>query len=714
LVLLLVRPGEIRSTGFGEPDRWIDQECKTVLQAPDFYFEFEVKRLAAELKPQWKALPPKAGNEKEEASDYDDQTEAADLADYEAALQSGAIKPEDPAKARDAHEIARAFLQTPGANAVGEDDPAADLSKLPTPISSEFPSEFADYHRGAYWFRQKQYAEAAKSWEALLARPPAERTYRSVWAAFMLGRAAFYQQHWDGACTWFQKAREFAQQGQHDGIGLAASSLGLEAQAHLEVDRFSEAARLFLEQQAAGDVSAVYSLRDVVASMFMKNYDLKKAVSDPILQRVVTSCCVAGLGPFSNWAYYEFESDTKAREEDASVKWLRALEEAGARNVRDADRVAWIAYSQGNFAKAARWLQRSNQETPHALWLRAKLQLREGKIDAAAKLMARVIQELPDQELETRSYVEGEFAQPVSAKGDLAMLKFTRGDYVAALKYFVDGGHSQDAAYLAEAILTTKELAAFLDREGAGADSAAATVAKTDEPEAEETLDDTPRNEAAEQRGYLIESLRTTLGQRFVRSGDFSQARKYLNETDRETLAEYERLLNKANDKALPKAERVTAFQELARYTEDNCARLFEITDVEIQSARLAGRSVEKEEYPKQTLKFGDKLRPALPITTQERERLRRNSFRVLRHSLASHIAADHAWSASQLMPDNDEATAKWLNEAGSWLKLRDIPAADRFYQAIERRCAQTELGKEAIKRHWFVPIVQSEGAERN
>ena len=49
------------------------------------------------------------------------------------------------------------------------------------------------------------------------------------------------------------------------------------------------------------------------------------------------------------------------------------------------------------------------------------------------------------------------------------------------------------------------------------------------------------------------------------------------------------------------------------------------------------------------------------------------------------------------------------LNTAGSWLKIGDSDAADRFYQAIERRCPKTNIGKEAIKRHWFVPIVEAE-----
>jgi len=75
----------------------------------------------------------------------------------------------------------------------------------------------------------------------------------------------------------------------------------------------------------------------------------------------------------------------------------------------------------------------------------------------------------------------------------------------------------------------------------------------------------------------------------------------------------------------------------------------------------------------------------------------------------ADYVAADLAWRAAQLMPDNDEQTAILLNTAGSWLKNGDDKAADRFYQAIERRCAKTKIGQEAIKRHWFVETPESQ-----
>ena len=64
--------------------------------------------------------------------------------------------------------------------------------------------------------------------------------------------------------------------------------------------------------------------------------------------------------------------------------------------------------------------------------------------------------------------------------------------------------------------------------------------------------------------------------------------------------------------------------------------------------------------------------------------------------------AADLAWWAASLMPNDSEDTAKILVEAGGWLKDRDPAAADKFYKALVIRCGNTVLGQAAAKVHWF------------
>jgi hypothetical protein len=66
--------------------------------------------------------------------------------------------------------------------------------------------------------------------------------------------------------------------------------------------------------------------------------------------------------------------------------------------------------------------------------------------------------------------------------------------------------------------------------------------------------------------------------------------------------------------------------------------------------------------------------------------------------------AAELAWRASLLLPDEDPFTAEVLCEAGRWLAPHDPKSADRFYKSLVRRCGSTALGAEADRRRWFPP----------
>ena len=85
-----------------------------------------------------------------------------------------------------------------------------------------------------------------------------------------------------------------------------------------------------------------------------------------------------------------------------------------------------------------------------------------------------------------------------------------------------------------------------------------------------------------------------------------------------------------------------------------------------------------------------------------EAERYARSRPEPYRRYHYRYLAAEYAWRAAELMPDQDERTARILATAGGWLKDRDPEAADRFYKALVRRCGATALGREAARRRWF------------
>ncbi len=66
-------------------------------------------------------------------------------------------------------------------------------------------------------------------------------------------------------------------------------------------------------------------------------------------------------------------------------------------------------------------------------------------------------------------------------------------------------------------------------------------------------------------------------------------------------------------------------------------------------------------------------------------------------------IAGALAMKAAALLPDNSEEVADVVNTAGLWVKDRDEKTGNRYMQIIERRCSNTEIGRAAIAKHWFV-----------
>jgi hypothetical protein len=125
----------------------------------------------------------------------------------------------------------------------------------------------------------------------------------------------------------------------------------------------------------------------------------------------------------------------------------------------------------------------------------------------------------------------------------------------------------------------------------------------------------------------------------------------------------------------------------------------FEITDLAKQ--RLSGR------YERVDFSTGDDKKRTEPLllkpTKQELQRLAKNKivpdvrfhYRVIAGALALKAAA--------LLGDNTEELADVVNTAGLWVKERDNKLADSYYLVLVRRAGQTEIGRAAKEKRWFV-----------
>ena len=706
---------ELSASGYYGPAEYLGGAGRNLNASPEFYWELEVKRLAGSFHPPEKLLA-EARKARRTDGALEDLTGDADTNDFVAAISSGAIKPPDSAKATGQHEAVRGFLAA--ARETTTDSPPA-----------EFDSEFADYHRGALAYRRgkSHWDEARTAWEKLLSRPVGERKYRSVWAAFMLGKIAMKSGNLE-AVKWFQQTRALARAGFADSLGLAADSYGWEARSEWKQGHPEKAAPLYLTQLALGDETAVYSLKALIPDREpvggMLNYGpdaderekwsaeekladqqktaraLQAAGRDPLLRRLVTSHILATE---SNRSYY-YGADVLTKSHDRCAHWLDSLKDLKGSKIEDAEYLGWIAYANGDYKAAADWLAVAGAESPAACWLRAKLLLRAGKIGEAEKSMARGWETLRDSNRYT-GWLAGPSEVDDSANGnerdnwsfekyasgDLGVMQLAQADFTRSLDTFRNGKLWPDTAFIAERVLTTDEVMTYVKRQPAPA----ATKSSND-------IETKPSG------------LPYLLGRRLVREDRYQEALGYMPAPYDKHLQTYVSALKDGADEKLPKLQRARAWFTaawLARFdgmelmgtevSPDGFISDGNFADTDIAKERLAGTYEMASYVDGQSVKRTESINPK--PSKQEIQRLKANTIRPDVRFHYRVIAAALAIRAAQLLEDNTEELADVVNRAGLWVKDRDAKAADRYFAVLKQRAAGTRIGREAMTKRWFV-----------
>lgn len=589
-----------------------------------------------------------------------DHTLAAELAD----LASAGVAPANIAQHR-ARRLALAEFDVP-----------ASGRAVPTELARTdgLPPEFALYHAGAVAFAQNDSTRAAEFWQRLLDLPPAERRYKSTWAAYMLGR--LHQTTAPAtALAYFRQTRALARAGFSDTLGLAAASLGWEAKLAFDAEDFSRAAELYLEQLATGDRTAANSLRFLAARLLARGSpaQLDAFAADARLRELPTAALLA---------LREDDFDLPLGD-GATARWLAALERTAAPAAPQAARLALAAYRAAQFPACARWLRLAAPDDPLALWLRAKLALRAGEVRQASAILSHLVRrstQLPapfaDLGVSDNPY-NTPIPAPTHLRGELAALKLASRDYAEALALLLAGGFWEDAAYVAERVLTVDELQHFvLSRTSAN--------------------DLTPPARADDFNWPPPADLRHLLARRLVRHHRLTEARAFFPATHLPVFDSYATLLRVGRDSTHPVATRAAALFAAARALRSAGMELRGTElgpDFSIWAGAYTGGSLlaERANLPAP-------LRP----TSDEFWRASAQDAGLGQRFHYRYLAADLAWEAIALMPDESDATARALIEAGGWLKNRDPRAANRFYRALVLRCGTTELGRGAAARRWF------------
>lgn len=527
------------------------------------------------------------------------------------------------------------------------------------PASAEItalPREFALYAAGARSFRASDYTKARESFSALLELPETDRRFKTVWAAYMLGKCAAAERDHASAANWFARTRELALAGFVDSTGLAAASFGEEGRIAYQNKAWLTACEHYLRHYATGDTTAASSL-EFTAIRALVDSDpevLASFAASPGPRAAMTAHLLGRAQAPNEWGE---RVPVRQHTQNDLRRWLVALEKSNAPHAAEAAPFALIAYSAGAYDDCARWLELAPADHTGARWLRIKLALRDGRVAEATKQLATLVHS---------AYSEpGADLDAPQLHGELAQLRLATRDYADALRLLVHGGYWEDAAYVAERILTTDELVTFIANE--------TRLANTE-----------PR-------------LQTLLGRRLVRAGRTTEAASYFSDEDAAHLAKFTTHLQAGRDSARPALARGLSLAEAARTLRAFGLRL-RATELEPDNAYAGGS------FPPGPSLLTERVKAAglAPPSDDEITRAIVPAATPNRRFHYRYQAADLAWEAAQLLPDNSTELVNLLMDAGNWLKARDPQAADRFYKALVNRCPDTDLGRDAKRLRWF------------
>ena len=371
------------------------------------------------------------------------------------------------------------------------------------------------YDVGAAAFQRGDWPAATAAFTAILALPREERLHRSTWAMFMLGRM--------GDDKAFARVRALVDDGFVDDLGLGAASLGEEARRLRERGDDAGAVTLYARQARLGGdpTSLLMVARDLVDD---EGPARRRALKSPVVQRLLAS-------------FAANRSNDRASRIGAVVTDLAAI-----KGVAWPDRVASAAYQLGRFDVATR-LARLDAAAPLSLWVQAKLAIRAGQNDDAARLLAQAARAFPVVAASTRAVddegdASGWPAERHQVMGDEALLALNRGDYSFALEKLLSAGdYWVDAAHVAERVLTVDELIAFVrlyptlaaTRDGFYGDDDTKDCHDSDGDGASDDTTDGNGDGVSDcderQRFFEARTINSVLARRLVRVGRLQEAR---------------------------------------------------------------------------------------------------------------------------------------------------------------------------------------------
>jgi|JI10StandDraft_1071094.scaffolds.fasta_scaffold06752_14 hypothetical protein len=473
--------------------------------------------------------------------------------------------------------------------------------------------EAALYRAGAAAFHAGRTDEAAAWFTTLLALPGPLRVQLSTSAAYSLGRLHVD----DGGRGSYRRVRTLVDAGFVDPDGLAAASL--RNQAVLTDDPDDELALLAARAALGYDDSQRALLSRARA-----------AIADGAVDRLLATAIGQRL-----LAAYLYSRDHELTDDQRTAVWAAI---ARAPRVAGADRLAAAAYRAGAWDRAATLAARAD-DTAVNRWVRAKLAARAGDVAGAADLACSAAEELPTATA-CAGFSCGDYLARDRALAECAMLELAADRPTSAMRHAWQArGRYRDVLYIADRVLSTAELRAFLD------ELAAAPADRADD------------------HGLLSQdALEALYARRLIREGQLALGAAHLPAADRPAAlayAEHLALAEVAPDR-LVRAEALFRASLLARAAGMELAGTghapdWAIVDGEFDLATYTyGPDSLVSTYSRPWDDDGEPIPPAPPstwVSADERRRVAASAPSDPRRFHYRHRAAELARAAAELVP---------------------------------------------------------------
>jgi tetratricopeptide (TPR) repeat protein len=489
----------------------------------------------------------------------------------------------------------------------------------------------------------------------------------TVWATYGLARVALDAGADDTARERFAAVRRLVDAGAPDPLGLAEQTWGWEARMAWNDLDHEAAAEGYLRAAYAGDPHGVTSLQRLVDDVTWGDPNWPVLADTPLWRGLITARLVS-RGDLA-W------SDSPVR------AWLDALESLGVTDDHDAAHFAWSAWQAGEWTTAEHWLALAD-DSPLALWLRAKVALRAEDVEGAAGLLAQASAAFDPDEVWRRASVR----PSAQAAAELGVLELSRGRYVEALEAFERSGRWLDVAWLLERVLTLEEAQAWVDERH--------PTGRTEANPTGETASSWCSNATCVEDPVWSARVRHLLGRRLVREGRGTEARGYL------PPSLYDALDAVLAGLAVPGG----GVDKQAAATLWTAARTLRHQGIDLAGTELGPDSASYWG----SFDVGDVLEGrqgaegAAAATPDELERARAHLPDPAKRFHYRYRAAELARRAAMRLPADSMARVQALCVGGRWLAARDPEAADVYYKAMVNQGWNTELGALANTLRWF------------